>query len=134
MAKERKARRHVIANPDEPRAGQYDFSYYKSTHPVTGNRETIKNVKKELRGLRGHRVTMWVNGWHTSTDDPENPVHFRLKRVFNFRKYDDAFGPGSAYHSAIKYIRDQYSDDQLGTTSITFEVADDDEEDSEEGL
>lgn len=130
MAKEREAKRLILANLDEPRAGQYEFSLYKQAHPVSGKPDVIARMKKELAGLRGHRVVMHFNGAHV--DAEKETKHFRLKRVFNYRNYNDLFGAGGAYGSAIRYIRDAYSDETLITYSISIEIADEDDEDDEE--
>lgn len=128
--KERHAKRRVLANPDEPRAGDFQYSLYDKAHPVHGDPDTIARLKKELRGLRGEKVTVVFKGAHV---DEEGTAHrFRLQRTFNYRQYGDMFGPGSAYADAVHFIRDKYSNEELVTYSFDVEVADDDDENEEE--
>lgn len=131
MAQERKNRRFILANPDEPQAGDYAYGLYEKAHPIRGDAETVSHFKKELAGLRGERVTLFFNGKRIDAETDKEHT-FRLQRTFVFRKYADVFGAGSAYASAIHFMRDAHSDDELLIMSIALEIADDDAEDFEE--
>ncbi len=130
MAKER-GKRVVIANPDEPRAGDYAFSLYDNTHPDRGDPATVARMKAALRGLRGEEVTMVFKGKHTSADTGE-AKRFTVKRKFTLTSYRDVFGPGSAFASAVHWVRDKYSDDELTIDSFEIEESSYGDEDSEE--
>lgn len=130
MPKEREPNRRIIlANPDEPRAGDYSYGLYDKAHPVFGERETIDYLRKQLRGLRGERVTARFNG--ARIDEEGNTRRFVVKRTFKLNRYSDLFGPGSAYASAVHAVRDRHSDETLVTHSITIEPAGDDDYDYE---
>jgi hypothetical protein len=128
MAEERK-KRVVIVNEDEPKAGNYAYKFYDNTHPIRGDAEEIARMRKSLRGLRGEEVTMVFKGQHI--DSKNNKKRFTVRRTFTLNSYSDAFGPGSAYASAIHYIRDKHSDDQLNVMNFSIEEADSGDEDSE---
>lgn len=91
----------------------------------------MSRLKKSLSGLRGERVRLVFNGFRQ--DEEGNKTRFRATRTFNYRKYGDVFGPGSAYASALHWQRDKHSSDQFVTVSIGLEVIeiDDDEPDDE---
>lgn len=129
MPIERK-KRVIIANPDEPRAGDYAYSFYDKTHPVFGQAEDIARMKKEIRGLRGETVTMRFSGRHKAQGEPEKK--FTITRVFKLTGYDSVFGPGSAYGSAIHTIRDKYSNDKLVIDKITIDATSGGDEDTDE--
>lgn len=130
MAREKlPQRRIIIANPDEPRAGDYTYGIYEKAHPVHGDPKTQNYFRSQLRGLRGDRVSMHVKG--IRIDEDGNEKRFSVKRTFTLNRYSDVFGPGSAYASAVHAIRDKHSDDTLVTTSLVIEPADDDDEDYE---
>lgn len=127
MAKGKK--RVILANPEEPRAGDYSYGLYDKAHPIYGDPETVKRIRGELRGLRGETVTMTFTGAHI--DDSGKARKFRVQRTFQLNSYSDVMGPGSAYASAVKYIRDKHSEETLVTYGITVETADASDEDSE---
>lgn len=129
MAIERK-RRVVLANPEEPKAGDFAYGFYDRTHPVDGDPEEIARMKRAIRGLLGETVTMRFGGEHI--DDDGMSKKFTITRRFKLTNYDSVFGPGSAYASAIHTIRDKYSSDELVITKFTIDVASGDDEDSEE--
>ncbi len=134
--KERRGSNHklILVNPDEPRAGDFSYQLYDKLHPIHGNREEIARVKKEFAGLRGERVRLILNGQYIDKDTLE-VRRFRLTRTFNYRKFWDAFGPGSAYARAMHAYRNKHSGDGSGdeytTLSIALEVVDIDEEESD---
>ena len=114
-------KRIILANPTEPRAGDYAYGLYDKAHPVTGDPETIQRLRSSLRGLRGQDVTVTFNGAHI---DSGGKIHrFRIKRSLTLNAYSDIFGPGSAYASAVKTVRDKHSDELLVTYGITVEPA-----------
>lgn len=131
MARERKERRFIVANPDEPKTGDFEYSLYDKAHPTHGDPETIAYMKKGLRGLRGERLKMTFNGSHI--DEDGTPHRFRIQRTFNYRNYTDVFGPGSAYASAIHAVRDKYSNETLVTYSIAFDILDEEDEEDDDG-
>jgi hypothetical protein len=114
-------KRQILANPDEPRAGDYSYGLYDKAHPVYGDPSTINHLKGQLRGLRGKTVTATFSG--ARIDDDGTKRRFTAKRTFVLNRYTDMFGPGSAYSSAIHDVRDRHSDETLVTYSITIEVA-----------
>lgn len=129
MAKERK-KRVILANPDEPRAGDFAFQFYDKAHPTHGDRETVNRLRRELRGLAGEHVTMTFNGKRTDPDTGDRH-RFRIRRTFKLENYRSVFGPGSAFASAIHYIRDEHSDEELVIDTFSIEEADDFDEDEE---
>lgn len=128
MARERK-KRVVLMNPDEPRAGDYAYQLYDHTHPLNGEPETVSRMRKALKGLRGEEVTLTFNGQHISEDGEKR--RFSIKRTFTLNRYADVFGPGSAFASAIHYVRDKHSGDELLVHNFTIEESDFGDEDSE---
>lgn len=129
MAKEREARRVILANPDEPRAGDYSYGLYDKAHPVFGEADTIAYLKKQLRGLRGERITVEFKG--VRINDEGESRRFTVKRTGVYRQYASMFGPGSFYASAMHAVRERYSDETLVTHSIVITIASDDDEDDE---
>ncbi len=129
MAKERR-KRVVLANPDEPRAGDYAYGLYDKSHPVHGDPATIKRLRDSLKGLRGEEVTMTFRGKRL---DPDTGAakRFRIKRTFTLNSYRDVFGPGSAYASAVHFIRDAHSGDELVVDDFVIEESEYGDEDSE---
>lgn len=131
MPPDKAPRRFALVNPDEPRSGDFAYGLYEKAHPIRGDAETIAYYKKALKGLRGRRVKLTFNGKRV---DPESGKerNFRVQRTFQFRKYSDVFGSGSAYASAIHVIRDAHSDEELAVLSISIEEADDSDDDEDE--
>lgn len=115
-----KDRRRIIANPDEPRAGDHGYQLYNKAHPISGNQDTISDMKKQLRGLRGKTVRVTINGAHIDPDTLQ-PRRFTASRVIDYNMYSDMFGPGSAYASALHDVKERYSNDVLVTYSIDIE-------------
>jgi hypothetical protein len=113
--------RVILANPDEPRAGDYSYGLYDKAHPVFGEPDTIEYFRKQLRGLRGKRVTMTVKG--ARIDDDGKTRRFNVSRTFTLKTYSNVFGPGSAYASAIHSVRELHSDETLVTHSLVIEAA-----------
>lgn len=127
MAIERFSKRNILANPDEPATGDYSYGLYDKTHPSFGDVDMIAYMKRQLRGLRGQRVTMVFQGAHI---DEFNKIRkFNVKRTFTINRYSDVFGPGSAYASAIHAVRELHSHETLVTYSLTVEPADPEAED-----
>lgn len=65
---------------------------------------------------------MTVKGWHKEKAGSPKKA-FTVRRRFVMRHYEDAFGPGSAYASAIHSIRERYSDHKIVVTRIIFNLA-----------
>jgi hypothetical protein len=120
MTEERHGRRRIlIANPDEPRAGDYAYQLYDKAHPVFGDPEVIASMRRQLRGLRGETVVMRVKGAHI---DEDGTVHrFTARRTFVMNRYSDVFGPGSAYASMVHAVREKHSDEVLVTYAIEID-------------
>lgn len=129
-----KDHRFILANPDEPSTGQYAFTLYEQAHPIRGDKNTIAHFKKLLAGLRGERVTLHFNGVVNDPETGERETRFRIQRTFNYRRYSDLFGAGSAYASAVHFVRDKYSDYQLVAMSMSLDIADEADEDTEEEI
>ena len=123
MARERHERRRILANPDEPKTGDYAFGLYDKAHPIKGKPETIKAIKRELRGYRGEWVTMYAYGMREDAETGDEK-RFKFKHTFLYRKYSDVFGPGSAYGAIVHAVRDKYSEDALTTFHLDIEFAD----------
>jgi len=129
VAEEKK--RVVIANEDEPKTGDYAYNFYDNTHPLNGQPEEIARMRRALRGLKGEEVTLTFKGlWKDAETGREHA--FKVRRTFQLNTYRDAFGPVSAYASAIRYVRDKHSDDVIAIQSIVIEEAEPGDEDSEE--
>ena len=122
MASERQGKRELIVNPDEPRTGDFAFDFYDASHPVFGRPGVVSRLKGELRGLRGEDLKVTVRGRRVDADTGQER-RFQVIRTVHYRNYNDLFGPGSVYGSAIKAVRDRHSDEQLITDSITIEAA-----------
>ncbi len=129
LAKEREAKRIILANPDEPRAGDYSYGLYDKAHPVFGEAETIAYMKKQLRGLKGERITVEFKG--VRIDDDGESKRFTVKRTGTYRQYSSMFGPGSLYASAMHAVRERHSDETLVTHSIVITAASGDDDDGE---
>jgi hypothetical protein len=123
-------KRVVIVNEDEPRTGDYAYNFYDNTHPVNGDAAEIARMRRALRGLRDKDVTLTFRGnWQ---DDNGVEHNFRVRRTFQLHTYRDAFGPGSAYASAIRYVRDKHSDNVINIVSFVIEESEPGDQDSEE--
>lgn len=114
--------RRIILNPDEPNAGDHAFSLYNKAHPITGQDDVKEYLRGQLRGLRGKTVAVTVTG--ERQDEDGNVVgRFRARRVLTVHNYNDIFGPGSAFHSAIKAQRNAHSNDALIVKSLDIQAA-----------
>jgi hypothetical protein len=117
------SKRHIVVNPDEPRAGDFAFTLYDASHPIHGRPDVVSRLKSELRGLRGEEVTVRIRGARIDPDTQEER-RFTVRRSFTMNRYSDVFGPGSAYHDAIRAIRDRHSNDELVVYSFDIETED----------
>lgn len=118
-------RRRIIANIDEPETGDFDFGVYDKAHPIFGERETIARIKKEIRGLRGEWVRMTARGIRVDENGDEH--RYKFTAVTLYRRYDDLFGPGSAYADIIHSVVSRYSEDEISTLDIDLEIIDEPE-------
>jgi hypothetical protein len=109
--------RHILANPEQPRAGDFAFPFYDKTRPILGLQSYIDRLKKELRGLSGERITATFNGGRKNVETGEHR-RWTAHRTFVYNRYSDMFGPGSAYLSAIRAVRQRYSDWEIIIYSI----------------
>ncbi len=125
MPRELQERRRILANVDEPGTGDYDFGFYNKAHPIFGEPETIARIKKELRGLRGEFVTVIASGLRE--DDNGDEHRYKFKRTILYSRYDDLFGPGSAYADIVHSIVEKYSDNALTTLHLDVELTPEDE-------
>lgn len=123
-------KRVIIANADEPKNGEKAFLLYEKSHPERGDEDFIKETKKQLAGLRGHRVKLIFKGTHTD-NDTKIVQRFTVQRTVNFRQFADVFGPGSAYGDALHAIKQKWSRERLLVVSASVEIADADDEDGE---
>lgn len=121
MARELGPKRHILANMDEPKAGDYSYGLYDKAHPVHGDPDTIARIKKELRGLRGRDVRVIIRG--ARIDEDGKARRFTASREITLNRYSDLFGPGSAYGSVMHAVRERHSGDTLVTYEITLEEA-----------
>lgn len=128
MAGKRRHQKRIIkTNPDEPRAGEFAYSFYDAAHPLYGDEAEIKRIKKALAGLRGERVTVRIQGKRVDADGETH--YFTRQRTVNYRNYRDIFGPGSAFASGMHAEREAHSGDELSVTSIEFDTDYEDDED-----
>lgn len=109
-------KRIILANPDEPRTGQNGFDLYDQIRPgFTRDAETMRYFQKQLRGLRGHTVTMNVDGERKTGKSRTRNWH--ASRRFVFDEWDDLL---DAYLSTLKEQLKANSKLKLITTRITF--------------
>lgn len=120
LPRELHERRRILANADEPSTGDYDFGFYNKAHPVFGDPDTIKRIKRELRGLRGEWVTVIASGLREDENGDEH--RYRFKRTVLYSHYEALFGPGSAYADIVHSIVEKYSDDALTTLHLDIEI------------
>lgn len=127
MPRERKGKviKEIVTNTDEPKVGDFAFTVYDNTHPINGSSE-VDRFRKEMKGLRGKTITLRVKGFRVGDD--EKAKRFNRTRTFTVHRYNDIFGPGGAYLSIIKEVKDQNSDDTLVATSIQVEEPSEDDE------
>lgn len=120
MAREEHGKRRVLlANPDEPAAGDFAYMLYDKAHPIHGDPETINRFRRELRGLRGQEVTLKMRG--SRLDDEGNERRFVARRTFTLNRYSDVFGAGSAFASALHDVRERHSDEELTIYEVSIE-------------
>jgi len=124
MASAKASKRVVLANPDEPNAGEFAYTLYDRAHPLYGERDEIARIKKQLSGLRGEYVTVHLKGKRIDEDGETH--YFDLQRSFTYANYRSLFGPGSAYSDIIHFVRDNHSSDEISIKSLTVEVNDED--------
>jgi hypothetical protein len=100
MPKEREPRRIISLNPREPKTADFGFTLREKAHPVTGEPDTIKYLREQLRGLRGKDITVKLYGG--SVHRGKVVQRFRgLERSLTLNTYRDIFGPGGAYESML---------------------------------
>lgn len=109
-------RRRIVVNPDEPRTGDFAYQFYDKAHPHFGDQSTINRVRRELRGLRGKRVTVVVHAGYGEEGEPEKRRTFR--RTITLKKYGDIFGPGGAYGEMMHELRNEHSEAGLYAYAI----------------
>lgn len=115
--------RKIIVNPDDPNAGDHAFGFYDKSNPVDGKSYVINPLRKQLKGLRGKRVTMTVVGFVKDPDTlKERPFRVRRTRVIHF--YKDLFGRGSLFLSCIKAVLELHSDEEIVVLSISLSYPD----------
>lgn len=95
-----------------------------------GEHETIEEWNRHLRPYYGRRVRVVLNGYRTDPDTDEK-YRTQIVRVIQLDGYGDMFGPASAMMKMAKVLRNRYSKDELVTTSISVELADDGDGDGE---
>lgn len=97
---------------------------------MTGEHDVIELWHKRLKGYYGQRVRLSLNGFRV---DPKTGKRRRIfiRRVGQLDGYGDMFGPGSLYAKAARTVRNRGSEDELVVTSLTVELADDDDDDAE---
>jgi hypothetical protein len=124
MPKERHSpsKRIVLANEEEPLAGDFSFVFYDKANPNNfeeGDDEVQDRFRKALRGLRGHEVRMIVRGERRNT---EGSLHrFRGKATFTYNTLEDVFSAQGAYLRAMHNVVEVASDEEMITTSVEFE-------------
>jgi hypothetical protein len=128
---ELRQRQTIKANPDEVSAGDFAYQLYDNAHPLHGDPDTKDRWESILRDYYGRRVLVTMNGYRTNPETGERH-RIQIKRVRKIDGYGDMFGPGSVYGKMAKVVRNIASEDELVTTSLTLELADDDAEDSED--
>lgn len=111
-------KRTIIANPDEPNTGDFAYGLYDKAHPVFGDQQTIDYFRGQLKGLRGKEIKTTFRGMRRDEDGTER--RFNVTRTFKAKSYNDFFGPGSAYASAMHQVREKYSDEEL--IILSFEI------------
>jgi len=112
-------KRVIIANPDEPKTGDFGFQFYHDARPIDGDDDTKRRAAKALRGLRGKEITVTVRGQRISESGKKR--EWVSRRTVEFNTYSDVFGSGGAYHSALKGQMKKNSSWSLVTMSITVE-------------
>lgn len=120
MAKERKPiGRRILANPDEPRAGDNVFDFYNKAHPVFGEPETISYLRGQLRGLRGKTITLKISGIRQNEDGDER--RFVSTKKLTVNNYSDIFGTGGAFIESARGAVERDSEDKLVVQTFTIE-------------
>lgn len=112
-------KRRILANPDEPNAGDFAFGLYDKAHPVFGDPWTIGYMRGQLQGLGGKHVKVVLRGRRKSEDGEYH--RWTVTRSLTLRNYNDVFGPGSVMASGLHQIRDKYSEDILILDSFDIE-------------
>lgn len=131
--RENEARRHrhvFKANPDEVAAGDFAYQLYDNAHPLHGDPDTIALWDERLREFYGSWVRVTLNGYRT---DPATGGRHRIfiRRLVLAEGYSSVFGPGGVYGKMCKVVRNRGSEDELVTTSLTVELAEDGDDDGE---
>lgn len=126
----RRKRQVFKSNEEEEDAGDFIYTLYDATHPMTGEPSQIALWHARIKQYYGKRVRVTMNGYRT---DPKTGKRKRVQihRVRQLDGYASMFGPSSLYASMAKAVRNQASEDELVTTSLSFELADDTDEDGE---
>lgn len=129
---ERRQRQTFKANDDEPEAGDFAYALYDKAHPVNGEHETIEEWHGRLKRYYGKKIRITVNGFRANPDDEEDRHRIFIRRVGVVRGYADVFGPGSLFARALRVVRNIASQAELVVSSVTFELADESDEDEED--
>jgi hypothetical protein len=122
-------KRTLIVNPAEPRTGDNGFTVYDDAHPLNGKPYLRDRFRSELRGLRGHTLTITVKGERQEQNGKSR--YWTARRTIELQQYGDIFGANGVLLSALKSQMKRDSNAKLVVTSITIED-DTGEEDEEE--
>jgi hypothetical protein len=124
---------NVLANNDEPGAGNYAYKLYDDSHPLHGDPSEIAKWDEILRPYYGKRLRITVNGM-TLDPDGERGTRTYIRRVGQVNGYTDVFGPGSLYYDAIKAVRNRHSTEEMDVLSLSVEIAAPNDRDTESAI
>lgn len=122
-------KRTLIVNPSEPRTGDDGFTVYDDAHPLNGKAYLRDRFHNEMRGLRGHTVTVTVKGERQTSSGQSRT--WTARRTIEVNQYGDIFGANGVLLSALKSQMKRDSNSKITVQSITIEE-DTGEEDEEE--
>lgn len=125
-ANEARTQRHTYkANPnaDEITTGDFAYTLYNTTHPLTGEQDAIDLWDARVGRYYGHTVRLSLNGFRVNPDTDKR-VRIFIRRSGYVESYGDVFGPGSLYARAIRVVRNRASNDALVIVSISFDIVD----------
>lgn len=118
------------ALPGERLTGETAVTLYDALHPDHGNVDEIAMWHNRLKKFYGRRVKVVANG-ERRDESGEKMSRIYIARVGVINSYADAFGNDGIYYRLMKAIFEADSDGEVVITSLTFELADDDDADVE---
>lgn len=126
-SKKRRKVRTIIANPDDPLFGEASFQLYGILKPDSDQTADVERARRELRGLRGHRIRVTLLGEEREEGTEDFLRQTRQHEELTLDRYGDVFGRDGALLTMLKRQQKRHSTNSYYLQFIEIEDLDDDE-------